>query len=404
VLVDSNLLQILELTGGAAFRLSWGAEPYVVLTIGGFHPAYNPAPLVFPPSLTRIAMVRGAPDDFLYFRFEGYFAVTTNTLQFGASIECIINLGPFNIRGFLGFDALIRFQPFHFQFGIHASVQVRWKSHKLGGLDLSGELSGPGPVVFHGRVCFEILWFDICFEETFTLGSSSPPAVTPVPSAVAELATELTDPENVRSSGGTDARVVVEAAQDASLPVVSPLGQALWSQRRAPLDLLLQRFEGAPLTTAETVTATGPQVTGPEVDWFAPGGFATLSDADALNRRAFERLHAGVRLGVDGADDGPVDTLTVKVKVIRLPAPPVLVIAFALPAWLQAAVTGRIGVAERAPVTPVVTVRDEVWDVHAGGGGVAIAGISQAQAHQLATVAVAGTAVAQGDDVAPMAF
>jgi hypothetical protein len=94
----------------------------------------------------------------------------------------------------------------------------------------------------------------------------------------------------------------------------------------------------------------------------------------------------------------------VEVKVIRLPAPPVVVIAFALPAWLQAAVTGRIGVAERAPATPAVTVRDEVWDVHAPGGGVAIAGASQAQAHQLATVALLGTAVAQGDDVAAMAF
>ena len=38
VLVDSSLLEILELTGGAAFRLSYGAEPYVVLTVGGFHP------------------------------------------------------------------------------------------------------------------------------------------------------------------------------------------------------------------------------------------------------------------------------------------------------------------------------------------------------------------------------
>ena len=48
VLVDSHLLGILELTGGAAFRLSWGREPYVVLTVGGFHPGYSPAPLVVP--------------------------------------------------------------------------------------------------------------------------------------------------------------------------------------------------------------------------------------------------------------------------------------------------------------------------------------------------------------------
>ena len=48
VLVDSSLMQILQLTGGAAFRLSYGAEPYVVLTIGGFFPGFSPSPLVFP--------------------------------------------------------------------------------------------------------------------------------------------------------------------------------------------------------------------------------------------------------------------------------------------------------------------------------------------------------------------
>ncbi|HEX2222390.1 MAG TPA: DUF6603 domain-containing protein, partial [Candidatus Limnocylindria bacterium] len=115
VLVDSHLLEIFELTGGAAFRLSWGADPYVVLAIGGFHPAWSPAPLVFPPSLTRIASVRGAPNDPLYLRLEGYFAITTNTLQFGAATELIVNAGPINARGFIGFDALIRFEPFYFQ-------------------------------------------------------------------------------------------------------------------------------------------------------------------------------------------------------------------------------------------------------------------------------------------------
>ncbi len=87
VLVDSHLLGTLDLTGGAAFRLSWGRQPYAVLSLGGFHPAYNPEPLTFPASLTRIAMVHGTPNDEVYLRFEGYFAITSNTLQFGASVE-----------------------------------------------------------------------------------------------------------------------------------------------------------------------------------------------------------------------------------------------------------------------------------------------------------------------------
>lgn len=405
VLIDSHLLEILELTGGAAFRMSWGAEPFVVLTVGGFHPAYSPAPLVFPSSLTRIAMVRGTPKDFLYFRFEGYFAITTNTLQFGAAVEVIISLGSFNIRGFLGFDALIQFQPFHFEFSIAASVKVRYKKHNLGGLTLRGKLSGPGPVVFRGKVCFEILWFDICFEETFKLGSSVPPAVTPVESAVTELTRELEEPGNIRAIAGTDNRVVVEPAKNTSLPVVSPLGQATWTQERAPLDLLLQRFEGAPLTRAETVTAAGPLVTGQEVNWFAPGSFTELVDADALNRRAFERLHGGVRISAAGTASGPSASIPVRVKQIRLPAPlPVRLTALAMPAWLLRATAGRIGAIERDVVIPALTVRDEAWKVHAPTGGVVADGLSQTQAHQLAKVAGAGSAVAAADVVPAMAF
>ncbi len=402
VLIDSHLLEILELTGGAAFRLSWGAEPYVVLTVGGFHPAYSPAPLVFPAGLVRIAMVRSGP--FLTLRFEGYFAVTTNTLQFGAAIEALISVGSFDIRGFLGFDALIRFQPFHFQFAIAASVKVRWKGHTLAGLTMRGEVTGPGPVVFHGKVCFEILWVDICFEETFTLGSSTPPAVTPIASAVAELTAELEDPANVRASAAADPRVTVDLASDTVLPVVSPLGQAVWSQERAPLDLLLQRFEGAPLSRPETVSATGPQVTGVEVDWFAPGTFAELSDADALNRRAFERLNGGVRLGTSGTDDGPATTFPVTVRQIRLPAAETFPDALTFPAWMLRATSARLGAVQRDAVVPALTVRDETWVVRGGDGTVVVGSVSQAQAHQLSTVAGAGTAVADRDVVPAMAF
>ena len=321
VLIDSQLLEILDLTGGAAFRLSWGNQPYAVLTVGGFNPAYNPEPLAFPSSLTRIAMVRGDPSDSLYLRFEGYFAVTTNTYQFGAAVEAIINAGHFHIQGILQFDALIRRQPFHFQFDIRASVRVRYKTRNLGGLTLTGVLSGPGPVILRARVCIEILFFDICFEDTFTLGSSHPPAVTAIASAVAALTEELDNPANLRVSETVDRYVALRPSPpDLAQPVVSPLGQLLWVQHRAPLDLLLQRIGGAPLEEPQMVEATSPQLTEAELDWFAPGSFADLTDAEALNRRAFERLTGGLRFGAPGTDDGPAATLQVTVRQIRLPA------------------------------------------------------------------------------------
>ena len=394
VLIDSSLLEVLELTGGAAFRLSWGDQPYAVLTVGGFNPAYNPEPLTFPSSLTRIAMVRGAPKDRLYLRFEGYFAVTTNTFQFGAAIEAIINVGNFNIQGILRFDALIQFQPFHFQFDIRASVRVRYKSRNLAGLTLTGSLSGPGPVIMRGKVCVELLFFDICFEETFRLGSDNPPAVTSVASAVAALLEELDRSDNLRASETVDRYVAVRPPPTGlAQPLVSPVGQLVWAQNRAPLGLLLERIGGAPLGAPETVEATSPDSAGPELDWFAPGSFADLSDAEALNRRAFERLAGGVRFGPAGTDDGPTATQTVTIRQIRLPAAAAAaVVAESFPTWFTAAAQVRLGAPAGDPVTPRLSVREETWTVADPSEGMAIHGLSQAQAHQLA--ALGGTRVA----------
>ena len=119
-------------------------QPYVVLSVGGFHPSYDPAPLAFPASLTRIAMVRGAPTDVLYLRFEGYFAITTNTLQFGAAVQVIVNAGPIRAEGFLGFDALITFQPFWFEFAFDGEHDHRLPRRDPGGRPRDAA-SCPGP-------------------------------------------------------------------------------------------------------------------------------------------------------------------------------------------------------------------------------------------------------------------
>jgi hypothetical protein len=408
VLIDSQLMQILRLTGGAAFRLSWGAEPYVVLSVGGFHPAWNPAPLVFPPSLTRIAMVRGTPSDFLYFRFEGYFAITTNSIQFGASVELIINAGPIYARGFLGFDALIVFKPFSFRFDIHASVRVRLGGITMGGVDLDGTLTGPGPLVLHGRVSIELLFFSVSWEDTFVLGSSAPQQIPAVPSAVAELVGELAKPANLHVEAPAGAYGVLTPPDEGVVkPVLPPGGRLTWIQKRAPLDLLLQRFESAPLATPETVHASGPEVTGPAQDWYAPGSYTIQADAQLLNQRAFLRLNGGVQIGLDGVESGHAVTHVVTVEQIRIPQVQPLSLAFimVMPAWLQRAARARAGHVEKDAVTPAVGILNEAWSVLAADGSVLADAVSEAQAHQLAVHGgVAAAAVPATDRVPAMAI
>ena len=47
-------------------------------------------------------------------RVEGYFAVTTNTVQFGARAELFFGFDALSVEGHLGFDALFQFSPFYF--------------------------------------------------------------------------------------------------------------------------------------------------------------------------------------------------------------------------------------------------------------------------------------------------
>jgi hypothetical protein len=397
VLIDSQLLGVFELTGGAAFRLSWGEEPYIVLSIGGFHPSYNPAPLSFPSSLTRVALTRGKRTDLLYLRFEAYFAITTNTLQFGAALEVIVNAGPFKAEGFLGFDALIRFTPFHFEFAFRASLRISVFGFTLAGVRIAGSLAGPGPITFSGTLTIEILFFEISWSGTFTIGSKTPPAVTAVDSALGPLGKELRAAGNLQAGGGGDPWVsLAPPGPGTTLPVLAPSGRLVWSQKRAPLGLLLQRFENAPLTHKETITAAGPQVTGQVADWFAPGSFAELGDADALNQRAFQRLQGGVQLGADGEAASGSLTHTVQVKQFRIPATsPSPGAAFTFFAWLLAALNRRDG-AEGVAWAPAVTVKEETWRVVRPDGTELASGVSEAQAHQLAR-AHGAVAVAAGD-------
>jgi hypothetical protein len=385
VLIHSQLLEVLELTGGAAFRLSWGDQPYAVLTFGGFHPAYNPEPLSFPSSLTRLAMVYGKPNDTLYLRFEGYFAVTSNTLQFGANVEAVIRAGDFNIQGILGYDALIERHPFHFQVDIRASVRVRYKSHNLAGLTLTGALTGPGPIVLRAKVCIELLFFDICFSDTYRLGSSVPPPSSTVTSALDVLLAELDRPGALHAADSVD-RFVVLRPPPADATVISAANQLVWVQRQAPLGMLLQRIQGTPLGSPQSVDATSTDGAAPELDWFAPGSFADLTDDQALTRRAFERLPGGLRIGTGAAMDGPSQQQTLSIKQIRLPAKAKTIRTPDLfPAWVVGAVLTGSGSA--GPIVPAISVTEERWTVTNTTTGEMTTGLSSAQAHQLASLA-----------------
>ena len=112
-LVDSHVLGIFEVYGDAAMRISWGSTAYVVVTVGGFFPGFNPEPARLP-ALRRVGLALDNPVSIIDIRAEGYFAVTSNSLQFGGRFEVGISLG-IEAHGFVQVDAIMQFRPFQFQ-------------------------------------------------------------------------------------------------------------------------------------------------------------------------------------------------------------------------------------------------------------------------------------------------
>src|SRR5262249_60275126 len=121
------------LTGDRAVRVYWRPDATPLLTVGAFTPAYTPPPMNLP-QLARLAIVlfQGNPS----VRAEGYFAITSNTVQFGARLEVSYTLSAFSVNGFLALDVLINFEPFHFVADVAGMIAVKTGGHALFSIQL----------------------------------------------------------------------------------------------------------------------------------------------------------------------------------------------------------------------------------------------------------------------------
>ena len=129
---DSRLLRKFTLTGDMAMRLNWQGSPNFALAVGGLHPAFNPPPGF--PKLERIAINLSSGDN-PRFRCEAYFALTSNSIQFGARAELFASAAGFSIHGEIGYDVLIQLDPFFFIAEFQAQLQLKRGSTNLSRCD-----------------------------------------------------------------------------------------------------------------------------------------------------------------------------------------------------------------------------------------------------------------------------
>jgi Family of unknown function (DUF6603) len=397
-LVDSHVLGIFQVYGDAAMRFSWGSVGYLVVTVGGFYPGFNPEPAHLP-ALRRIGFAIDNPIPIIEVRAEGYFAVTSNSIQCGGRWEIQISFG-IEAHGFLQVDAIVQFRPFHFEAHAAAGFEVSAGGFSFASVALDGSIAGPGPIVIRGSLSIDVFLFSISWDESFTLGSGPSDTLPTPPPLLEVIFEELSKPENVHTESIGDPQVVLSPRPSANLlAAVPPTGTLQVAQRRAPLGFLIERVDGRPLNGPQGVKITngGSDVT----ERFAPGTYIALSDSEALNRPPFDVLASGRVISV--ADLAPSasainDTREVRQIVISNGVVGIGKMARAVDLVAAAALVTAAG---RPPslsdATPLVTAAQETWAATSTADTFA----SATAAHQFVRYR-AGVAQAAADAAAPL--
>jgi hypothetical protein len=310
-LYDSRVL-IFSLAGDLALRLSWGENPNFLFSLGGFNPHFNTTGLNVP-NMHRLTVSIGNGDN-PRISANSYFAITSNSLQFGSNVEAYASAAGFTIHGYLGFDVLIIFSPFSFEFDFSAGFDVSFEGVSLCGLTVDGTFSGPRPWHLHGDASIHILFFSISASLDLTWGDSTP-AILPQKPILPDLLPALQDVRNWSAAlpDGASLAVTLSApAPDDKTIRVHPLGTLSVRENIVPLDLPITRYGNATPSDGNFFSIGDVQIDGHEEtkqsfqDYFAAGQFLTLSDADKVSRPSFERYDAGIKIGsseiASGAD------------------------------------------------------------------------------------------------------
>ena len=379
-LFDSNVLG-LPLDGGMGLLVGWGDNKDLIITVGGFHPSYRPPQLPFAvPDRLAVDLLN---DDGQLIRLSGYFAITSNTIQFGGDLHIKLGFDDFGIEGHLSIDALFQRSPFRFNGSSRGSVSLKAFGVGLFHIDLRFQLEGPSPYHAKGRGSIGFLFFEISadFDRTW-----SDPITTTLPSILVLpfLAAEIVKPEGWTThlpTGSGKTLVNLRQLPETDALVLHPLGTLTIVQRALPLNVRVDRVGGQATADGKQFSVDAAQGKGLRRlsvpgDKFAMGQFQNLSDADRLSRPGYESQDAGVELGGDG------NALTTARVVRRSARYELHVVDSGAPATVRAARrrTGLAAGAGAAPVTRFHDVNGALFDQLLNGSSTSRSSLSRREA------------------------
>lgn len=361
----------MPLNGDLYLLTRGGANATFVLSAGGFHPTFARPYGV--PALRRIG-IDLSPYPLIELRCEAYFAVTPNTVQFGARVELVAEVAGCGLRGHLGFDALIQFAPqVSFIAQMSAGIAIRVLGRTLVGISLDLSLSGPSPWRARGRGEIDLFLFSACFDFDEQWGQQ-PALPSTAPDVRDELkkALETADAWLVRRAEGA-ASVRLTRAADRALgthELVDPYGSLTARQQAVPLGVTIDRFGRLPvapqrwdITEVRIGGVERPSMRELRAE-FAPGQFLAMNDDEQLSRPAFAQFVAGAELVAGPVQMAPALPADIDFEQRVLIADVAVPFAFGFGLWLQAhetianAPTASDPLWWQAPATRI-TVADE---------------------------------------------
>ena len=300
-LYDSKILTF-GLFGDMALRLHWGDRPNFLLSVGGFHPSYTPPPLNLP-SMQRLTIIL-ADEPQLKISVESYFAVTSNSAQFGARVYALARAGKFSAEGELWFNILFQFSPFYFAADMGVQFAIKMGSKTLIGIYVALMLEGPDPWRAQGQAAFKILFVKVKVRFDATFGRQRAEAIEAV--KVDEKIKEalmLQDNWETQLPDQNNQMVAWRKEADSEVQSVDPSGAIKISQRVMPLNTLMQKFGSAAISDfnryeINNVTINSMPIGVEKVqDYFARSEFSNMNDEEKLSRDGYELFDSGVLVG-----------------------------------------------------------------------------------------------------------
>jgi hypothetical protein len=308
---DSRVLFI-TLTGSFSFRASFGAKPSFLFSAGGFHPRFKDIPEDVP-AMDRIGC--GFDIGIVGVKFEGYFAVTSATVQGGSELRVWADVGVASFEGGFGYDVIVYLEPrFHFEADMRMWIKVMLFGLTLGAR-IEGTLAGPGRWRAAGQATVDLGFFgehSIDFDESWGSAVDTP---LPTEAVEAQLALEIAKVENwsAQLPRPEDAFVTLAKIEGLTDLLAHPRSPLTFRQKYIPLGATLKRLgtkrpAGPNRFSAPALTLPGGSGDFPASavkDHFASAQFFDVTEQDRLQGPSFEPYDVGVTVAVDSFDSGP---------------------------------------------------------------------------------------------------